>query len=315
MTNKQHYKLFCEQENLSLPFSLEYSWWNEVVKNSWDVAVVVKDKKAVAVWPYFLRKKGPWQVISPAYFTPYAGPFINYPLDQKPSTKISYENKIHEELIQQLPKVAAIEQQFPIDFSNGLAFRWNGFQESISYTYILDLSASEEVLWGNLRENIRRQIKKAEGCVQLEEEYHSEKLEELFKGTFAQQKAAYPIGDAGIIDRMADYVQKYKSGKMYFAKEGQEIHAAMLCIHDQKTAYYSIGAAAEAYKNSGAMSYLLWQNIKVAKAAGCQYFNFEGSVIPSIEKFLRAFGGQLTKVHLVSKVNSKSMAMAEKVLR
>ncbi|MEX2379277.1 MAG: hypothetical protein WD530_00925, partial [Vicingaceae bacterium] len=79
MTNKELFKHFSKQHEKQLPFCLQFNWWNEVVKNSWDVAIVSKGKEVVGIWPYFLRKKGPWLTISQAYVTPYGGPFLIYP--------------------------------------------------------------------------------------------------------------------------------------------------------------------------------------------------------------------------------------------
>lgn len=314
MTNKEHFKVFSQQHKELLPFSLTYDWWFEVVANSWDVAVVLKDDKPVAIWPYFLRKKGPWEVIAPAYFTPYAGPFLSYPKDQKPSTKISYEHKTHQSLIDQLPKVAEIEQQFHLNFKNGLAFRWNGFIEQINYTYILDLHDSQEVLWSNLRENIKRQIRKAEKGIKLQKRHDASKiLEALFKETFKEKGTNYPIGDNKIVQRLVDYIEKYKKGNILFAEDNEgETHAGNACVYDQQTAHYLIGGSAADFRNSAATSLLMWHQILSAKAAGCRYFNFEGSVIPAVEQFLRGFGGSLQSVHRIHKTSSKSLELVKK---
>lgn len=314
MTNKEHFKIFSQQHEALLPFSLTYGWWYKVVANSWDVAVVLKNEEAVAIWPYFIRKKGPWEVIAPAYFTPYAGPFLTYPKGQKQANKISYEHKMHQELLAQLPKVAEIEQQFQLNFKNGLVFRWNGFLEQINYTYLLDLSDTEEVLWSNLRENIRRQIRKAEKGINLHKKDNAPALlEELFKDTFKEKGTTYPIGDNGIIKRLVGYIEKQQKGNILFASEEDgEIHAGIACVYDHQTAHYLIGGSAEGYRNTAATSLLMWHQILAAKAAGCRFFNFEGSVIPSVEKFLRGFGGTLQTVHRIHKINSKSLNLVQK---
>lgn len=313
MTNKEHYKHFSKQYEDKLPYSLQFNWWNEVVKNSWDVAVVSKGNQVQGIWPYFIRKKGPWQVIAPTYFTPYCGPFLIYPEDQKPSTKVSYENKVHQALIEQLPKVAEIEQHFQLNFSNGLAFAWNGFQESVGYTYLLDLSASKEELWDNLRENIRRQIKKAEKTISIKREYNVSLTEQLLKSTYESQGSDYPIGDDQFISRMVSYLERRTSGEVLIATSGEQTHAVLVSVQDALSAYYLIGASDPKHKNSGAMSLLMWESILAAKQTGCLHFNFEGSVIPSIEKFLRAFGGKLTTFRKIYKRNSKSLGIAQRI--
>ena len=316
MTDKEHFKKFSKKHQAVLPYSLTYDWWAKVVKKSWDVALVLKDKEAVAVWPYFIRKKGPWQVISPAYFTPFAGPFIIYPKGQKQANRSSYEHKMHQELLEQLPRVAEVEQKFYLGFNNGLAFQWNGFNEYLSYTYVLDLHPNEKKLWSNLRENIRRQIRKAKNNIQITNIAKEEAtVEKLFKATFKAKKEDYPIGDTGIIERMLTYIQEAKKGSIIYGEENGEIHTVNVCVYDEQTAYYLLGGSDEKYRNSAAASWLMWEQILKAKEKGLTYFNFEGSSIPSVEQFLRGFGGELKKVHRIHKIYSKSLELVNKAKR
>lgn len=313
LTNKERFKDFSKRYKEQLPFSLQFNWWNEVVKTNWELAMVTKGDQVQAVWPYYLRKKGPWKVIAPAYFTPYAGPWLIYPGGQKPSSRVSYENKLYQALIEQLPKVAEIEQQMPLNLTNGLPFLWNGFQESVGYTYLLDLSLSEAELWSNLRENIRRQIKKAEKTTKVGKTDDSALIEKRFKATFKQQGNAYPIGDDQFIARMLTFMEKNKMGEALTASSADEAHTVLVSLRDAQSAYYLLGAADARYKNSGAMSLLMWKSILAAKEAGCMIYNFEGSVIPSIEKFIRGFGGELCPYRKIYKRSSKSLEIAQRI--
>nr|HPR68216.1 methicillin resistance protein [Kiritimatiellia bacterium] len=45
----------------------------------------------------------------------------------------------------------------------------------------------------------------------------------------------------------------------------------------------------------------VWEAIRHAKEAGLETFDFEGSVIPPIERFFRGFGGRLTPYYTVNK--------------
>ncbi len=51
------------------------------------------------------------------------------------------------------------------------------------------------------------------------------------------------------------------------------------------------------------MSFCLWQAIQFASTVTRQ-FDFEGSMIQPIERFFRAFGGQQTAYHNVSRTSS-----------
>jgi len=308
LNNKALFKKFSEKHSKRLSFSMHYNWWNEVVEEHWDVAVVANKEEIKAVWPYFIRKKGPWKMIAQAHLTPYAGPFLVYPEGQKEASKISFEHKIHKELIEQLPTFAELDLSFPIDFTNGLAFQWCGFEEKRKYTFLLSLQQSEEELWSNLRENIRRQIRKAEKTISIQNKFDYLLLEDAVKDSFKQQASSFPLPDK-FIERVVSYIEKYNCGQVYLAKEDNQLHAALGVIYDSNTAYYLLGGSFQAYKNSGAMSLLMWNAIKDAKHTGIKQFNFEGSSIPSIENYLRGFGGKLNSFCRMTKYDSKSLAI------
>ena len=102
--------------------------------------------------------------------------------------------------------------------------------------------------------------------------------------------------------------------------DNDKVHACLLWIHDANSAYYLIGGADQEHKNSGAMSLLMWNAIKDSKSVSLEQekklkqFNFEGSMIPAIEKYLRGFGGVLTPYSCLYKNNSIGLKLARKVL-
>ena len=55
--------------------------------------------------------------------------------------------------------------------------------------------------------------------------------------------------------------------------------------------------------NNFAMSYLLWQAILYTKdTLKLNVFDFEGSMIPSIEKYFRKFGGEITPYYSLNHI-------------
>lgn len=314
MNKKLLFQKITNEKKDELPFSLHYAWWNEVVKTDWDVAVVANGPQVIAAWPYFIRKKGPWLFLTNPHFTPYTGPIIHYPEGQKPDTRISYENKIVEQLIKQLPEYAEFTQNFPPSFQNTLPFIFHGFNDSKRYTYLLDLKQTEENIWNNFRDNIRRQIRKAEKQLSIENSHDFSLLPSLLKESYQGQESNYPNFPEALFERIYQYTQQYDCGNLWKAIDEQQIvHACLLLIHDKHTAYYLIGGAAKAFKSSGAMSYLLHHTIKWSKEKGLSHFNFEGSSIPSIEKYLRGFGGELSPFSHISAQPSKSLQWAKKI--
>ena len=97
--------------------------------------------------------------------------------------------------------------------------------------------------------------------------------------------------------------------KILLAKDADNnIHAAIYIVWDIHSAYYLMGGADESFKNSGAYSLLLWQAIKAAASLSKQ-FNFCGSMLPTVERFFRSFGGEQTPYLHLKKVNSKALKL------
>jgi hypothetical protein len=240
--NKALFKEFSLKQEEKLTFSMKYSWWDEVVQENWKVAVVHHEGQVKGIWPYYLRRKWPWRMIAQAHLSPYCGPHLVYPEGQKLPAKISFEHKMHQALLEQIPPVEDIDLSFPLHFENGLAFQWAGFEESRKYTYLLSLKAEKNQLWSGLRENIRRQVRKAEKLLEVKKAFDAQALEGVMQESFARQQAAFPLPN-GYIERVVNYLQKYRCGVVYQAVEGNHLTAALAVIYDAHLAYYLIGAS------------------------------------------------------------------------
>jgi hypothetical protein len=304
---KELFKEFSDQHAEKLPFSLQFNWWNEVVLDSWDVAILNNGEQTYAIMPYFIRNKGPWSFISNAHFTPYGGPFLIYPKGQKTTTRIAFEHRAYRELIEQLPSFSEYSQNFHLDFNNALAFQWAGFTETNRYTYILSLVQEEKALCSGLRENNRKQIKKAGKTIQI-----SETSDALLLQNILNQSIENKI-ELDYFQRMIAFVEKYNCGIVWKATEGEDVHAVLLGIFDSKSAYYLLGGNAQEFKNSGAMSLLTWKALLHFKQLGIKQFNFEGSSVAAVEKYFRGFGGDLVSFKRLEKHNSKSLEVAKKL--
>lgn len=312
--SKKLFKKFSEENEHQLPFSLQYRWWDEVVVSDWEVLVYANQDEVFAIWPYHLRKRGPWNLLVQPHFTPYSGLFIRYPEGQKASSKISFQEKVYKKLIDDLPDFSEYKQNFHLAFENSLPFLWNGFEDQKRYTYVLDINAEPDSLIASFRDNNRKQIKKARKSLHLDSSFNSDLLKACFEGSFKSQGISSPIDDEAVFERILKYCQKYSCGIQLNAKDPEGIsHASILVIWDKLQAYYLIGGSIAEHKGSGALSLLLWEGIQKAKALGIDQFNFEGSSIPAIEKYLRGFGAELTPFSCFYKNQSKSLNLARKI--
>ena len=78
------------------------------------------------------------------------------------------------------------------------------------------------------------------------------------------------------------------------------LHAAAFVVWQNSSAYYIAGGGDPALRSSGAQSLVLWEAIKHVS----QYtdtFDFEGSMLPGVERFFREFGAMQTPYFTISR--------------
>ena len=92
-----------------------------------------------------------------------------------------------------------------------------------------------------------------------------------------------------------------------FAEDAEgKIHAAAYIVWDKHTTYYLMGGGDPELRNSGATSAVMWEAIRYASSINTS-FDFEGSMIEPVERFVRGFGAKQVPYFHVWKFNSKLM--------
>lgn len=307
MTNKEVYKDWC-QKHPEIPLFLQHDWISTVAKPlQWDVALVGSFNDVQAFMPYFKKRKMKFEIITVPPLTPYIGPWIHYPEGQKEATRLSYEKKVMEQLINQLPKTDKFIQYFHPDVTNWLPFYWSGFVQSTRYTYILDDLTNADVLYQNLQGNIRREIAKAEKTLTIREANSVEELHRLKENDYRSKGEELNYSSA-YFNRVFEKLQQKEACKVWVAEKDGVTIASILIAWDDESAYYLSGAANPKFKSSGAMSLLLWTSI-LFSAGVTNQFNFEGSMIEPIERFFRAFGAKQTPYFEIRKTNSRLLKL------
>ena len=69
--------------------------------------------------------------------------------------------------------------------------------------------------------------------------------------------------------------------------------AGILCVFDHRRVYLIATGLSSDHRDSHTISLLIWDALKYFCSTH-EVFDFEGSMIPGIEKFFRSFGGTLT---------------------
>jgi hypothetical protein len=192
-------------------------------------------------------------------------------------------------------------QRFHPSLGNWLPFYWRGFAQTSKVTYLLDDLTNPERIWHDMRENLRREIRKAEkrGVVVLPCE--SDVVIAAMRKTYARQ-GLQPTDDTNLLRRLYAAAQAANAGQC-FAAQGADgnVNAAAVLVWDQRRAYYLAGGGDPELRTSGATSLLMWHMIQFA-AARSAAFDFEGSHVEPIERFFRAFGARQMCYHQITKM-------------
>lgn len=291
MTNKKKYIELCNKETSIPIFSRD--WWMDAVcgEENWDVIILEKGGQIVATMPYYFVNKNEGKIITQPLLTQKNGICIRYPNNQKYASKYSYERQVIGEMISKLEDLNLISynQSFDYSFTNWLPFYWRNFNQYTRYTYVIEDLLDLEKVFSNIDSKTRNQIKKAQKIVSIKEDFSIEEFYRINKMTYERQNMKIPYTLEFLIRLDKTCINK-KCRKIFYAEDSQgRVHAAIYIVWDENSAYYLAGGADPELRNSEATSLLIWEAIKFSSTV-TKKFDFEGSMIESIEKFFSSFG-------------------------
>lgn len=281
----------------------EQPWWlDAVAPEQWDAVEIEKDGKIIARLPYVKMKHFGNKLLGMPSFTQTLGYWVE-DTGAKNSRKYARQKDLITELITKLPPKYCVDLALDHSCNYLFPFKWNGFNLQIAYSYRLEDIHDMDLLWRNLGDNIRTDIKKAQKVVTIEDNHSIDDLILMYNKTFNRQ--GRKISDhRELLHRLDSALVVNKARKLLCAiDENRRIHAAAYFVYDSKCCYYLIGGGDPELRSSGATSLLLWEGIKFASTVS-ETFDFEGSMIEPIERFFRAFGGIPTPYWRVTKFNT-----------
>lgn len=267
-------------------------WWlDAVAPGAWREITVSSGGVLRARWPFYEEKRGLFHVITLPPLTHRLGPWLDLGDATKSARRYELEKDLTVALLEQLPPHDILQVNCHSGITNMLPFVWAGFEESARYTYVIDLAQSETELWDALRENIRRESRKARKQLKIETIDDVNECIRLIGKTYARQGNPNPF-DSPAMRRLDKAAAERGRREMLVARDEKgAIHAAIYLVWDATTTYYLAGGADPELRTSGAHSLLIWESLIRSKARSTE-FDMTGSMVESIERFFRAFGGQ-----------------------
>jgi hypothetical protein len=301
--SKEKYRAFCEEQSAIPVFSRE--WWLDAACGGakyWDVlmAFAPKSGKALAAMPLYMPLK---RVVSMPQYTQTMGVWIApAPADMKEHTVLEQRQSLCKQLIDRLNAPRAFMQRFDYAFTDWLPFYWAGFSQTTNYTYLLRGIKDAERLREGMSVQTRRNIRRArdEFGIEVRIGVPFEEFVQVQDKTFERQGIKNRSDDS-VLKRLIEVSRARGQGEVWggYDAEGR-LHAAAFVVWQSSSAYYIAGGGDAALRTSGAHSLVLWEAIRHV-AQFTDVFDFEGSMLPGVERFFREFGAEQRPYFTISK--------------
>jgi hypothetical protein len=258
-----------------------------------------EDGEILGVLVYMIKNKfGLTYILHPS-LCPYMGPLFYGTLDLE---------VVFNSLIDKLPKHHLIIQDY---FHTVPEIRNHSSITKRKYTYIIDKELDLEVLHSQLSSSRRRKIRKAsEQFIYIEEEWFSTFAEFLDK-TFTTRGKSNPYANGGLA-KIDEQLSKRHARKIVKCVDPKgNIMAMGYFVIDEKWVYNLATGVDSSYPHE-AMSLMMWNEITSSLKSG-RSFDFEGSSIPGVEAFYKAFKGEKVFCQSMYRSQNKLIDMLVKI--
>jgi lipid II:glycine glycyltransferase (peptidoglycan interpeptide bridge formation enzyme) len=297
---KTAYRELCKTE-ASLPIFMRDWWMDAVCGDDWDVLLKEKNGNILAAMPLYTPVKRISTI--PDYTQTLGIWFAPESKDTKYTTQIERRQAISKEFINQLKDYKYFIQNFYHGFTDWLPFYWNGFKQTTRYTYILDNIKDTEKLYENFSQQTRRNLKNArENKITVRSGVAIEDFLRIQSKTFERQYIKNKQSEK-ILSRLITTAHERKQGEIFGGyDESGHIHAVAFVVWQESSAYYIAGGGDPQFRDSGAHTLALWDAIQYVSEF-TDIFDFEGSMLPGVERFFREFGAKQTPYFQITKGN------------
>ncbi len=308
-TKKEHFLAFYAFQT-TLPLYMQ-PWWLDAVcrQGTWDVCLSYDNAghiNGVLVY-YQVKLKGLVPAILMPQLTPHSGIWMRFQDEDKLKlhAKNMHTKRVLETLIEQLPEVPIYTQKFHHTLTDWQPFYWKNFRGETHYTYLLEDISDIAAVYGDFKGSVRTDIRKAEKSLQIQNCEDIALFYGLCKKSF-QKQGLNPSFSLDNLIALDNELKIRDLRKMYIAFDAENnAHAAIYIVYSDRTAHYLIGGSDPDKRQSGAVTLLLWQAIREASEAGLTSFDFEGSMVPSVEFAFRNFGAVQKPFFRISKNSNR----------
>ncbi len=297
-TPKKKYQTWAENCP-SLPIFHQPRYLDAVAGEDWDLALSLDGNGQIrGAMPLVMRPKWGFPAYDLPPMTPYLGPWLDFPVDLKTVARQKWTAEVLGDLAKQVPKSFRFQQKWHPDAPPCMAFKQAGFQTLVDFTYRLDLKQSVDQIWEKFSPELRNNIRQAQEKLHLQQSDDFETFFQLHEATLNRKliNTARPLSQ-----NLDQALSEHQARRIFLAKDSEtgQAQAAIYLVFDQTCVYY-LASGRLASAHAGAVAALLWQALQAA-CGRFDFFDFEGSYLPAVEKFFRQFGGEMWPAWVVKR--------------
>lgn len=282
------YGEFCAVHEV--PLSFQPWWWDAVCgPEGWGAACLAESPGGV--WPWFRARRWGLPVVQLPPYTTYAGPWLASPPAHWPSWKrLQWERHALFSLIEQLPSAFFFQQNSWPGFTCGLPLLWRGFRLTTRYTYEMPIGQSLAEQYAALKHTLRTELRHAEQTVEVVPDLEAKRLFVLYASSLRRRGLQRPWAPFARLVAALSERQQGMGWVSVCRRSGADVAGLLLAFDESRAAVVVAGRRYDT-DHPGALHRLYWEAISFCAARGL-LLDFEGSMLPGVERVFRAFGAQ-----------------------
>ncbi len=286
---KKDWNLWVQQSNEG-SFYLLHEYMS-IIAPDWQAIVVKENEIVVAAMPFEMKKKmGVTYSFQPVFSQSWGVFFIPQKFKNR-YQEFTWKEKVLKEIISEIPpQIKIAGWGFHHNFDYAIPFHQAKFSIQTRYTYQLQLELENEKLLKNCRDSLRRDITKSADAFQFSNSYSKEKVNLLIKQNQEAGKQILENRWVPTLHAIGQAIHKSEMGFSLKMEDNEGNFQGLALVGKVKNTAHYLFAATLPQAKPATSSVLLWNAILKSKT-DCNVFDFEGSMLPGVESFFRAFGG------------------------
>jgi hypothetical protein len=276
-----------------------YVWYLDAACPGWAAIIVSEKERWIAVWPLPVQQKAVFRYSFQPPLTQFLGP-IFVPFDGERHRQYHYLKTAIEKALEALPPgLLALDLKLHPGVAFFPPFVWAKWEVAPRITYWLPIENSYETLEKRFSTSVTNHLKKARknGLTIRQADDESQLI------ALALQEKIYNPVQAAFFKKIWAEVRQKNAGFLLYALDtkGQLCSAAAFILDKNRLIFFALLQDA-AFKNSGGNALLVCEGIRRCfERPGTEYFDFEGSMLPPVEQYFRAFNPEMRTYYQVRK--------------